>query len=109
MRLIPWLTTVGLTAALLLGTTTLVHADEPMSDAELEEEYGIKAGSLVRDDDEARDEDASTNDNGNDEEESPEAGTGGSGSPNEAHDDSEEQDDEEGDAENGDGEEEEDD
>ncbi|PAU77119.1 hypothetical protein [Halomonas salipaludis] len=93
MRLIPWLTTVGLTAALMLGTTTLVHADEAMSDAELEEEYGIKAGSLVRDDDdgEARDEDASTNDSGNDEEEAPEAGTGGSGSAEDAHDGSEEE------------------
>ena len=108
MRFTPWLTTAGLAVALMLGSSAIVHADddhEPMDDAALEEEYGIKAGSLIRHEDDSDEQESgeAANNNENDEEESPEAGTGGSGSPGDAHNGSEdEQDDEESDAENGD-------
>ncbi|HDZ46594.1 hypothetical protein LCGC14_0453500 [marine sediment metagenome] len=57
MRLTPWILPLALSAA-LLTTTSYVFADnhededqqhEPLDDAALEEEYGIKAGSVKRD------------------------------------------------------------
>ncbi|WGI25805.1 hypothetical protein QEN58_01765 [Halomonas alkaliantarctica] len=136
MRLTPWMLPFALSAA-LLTTTGYVFADsheseggqhEPMDDAALEEEYGIKAGSVKRDEDEGtsssdsegadeqarvreeeeeKNEDVATSEGeanvelepGASEERSPEAGTGGTGSPDDAIHSSEEEnseDDEEG-------------
>ncbi|WP_447046265.1 hypothetical protein [Vreelandella sp. H-I2] len=130
MRLTPWLLPFALSAA-LLTTTSYVFADnheseseqqKPLDDEALEEEYGIKAGSVQRDEDEG----ASSSDSegadeqsrvseeeeeeekgeeeatrageddvalepGDSEERNPEAGTGGTGSPEDAIHDSEEE------------------
>ena len=121
MRLTPWLLPFALSAA-LLTTTSYVFADnheseseqqKPLDDEALEEEYGIKAGSVKRDEDEG----ASSSDSegadeqsrvseeeatrageddvalepGDSEERNPEAGTGGTGSPEDAIHDSEEE------------------
>ena len=116
MRLTPWLLPFALSAA-LLTTTGYVFADshesegeqhEPLDDEALEEEYGIKAGSVKRDEDEGTSygaSSASTEDKdvelepGKSEDRNPEAGTGGTGSPEDAIHSSEEEnseDDEEG-------------
>lgn len=138
MRLTPWMLPFVLSAA-LLTTSGYVLADnhesegeqhKPLDDEALEEEYGIKAGSVKRDEEE----DASSSDSdgtdeqarvheeeeeeekneevatsageadvalepGESEERNPEAGTGGTGSPEDAIHSSEEEnseDDEEG-------------
>lgn len=138
MRLTPWFLPLALSAA-LLTTTSYVFADnhEPLDDEALEEEYGIKAGSVKRDEETSSDSDQSNdqtrsreeeeeeensdNDNsgeessgaeetregeddvalepGESEERNPEAGTGGTGSPDDAIHSSEEEnsDDEEND------------
>jgi hypothetical protein len=142
MRLAPWFLPLALSAA-LLTTTSYVFADnheaggeqhEPLDDAALEEEYGIKAGSVKRDEETSSDADqsddqtgsreeeeeeekneAENSENGNSGEESsgaeetregeddvalepgkseernPEAGTGGTGSPDDAIHSSEEE------------------
>lgn len=128
MRLTPWILPLALSAA-LLTTTSFVWADnhestgeqhEPLDDAALEEEYGIKAGSVKRDEDGAssnesvasseqassREEEQEENgegeatregegdvelESGPSEERSPEAGTGGTGSPEDAIHSSEEE------------------
>lgn len=128
MRLTPWLLPFALSAA-LLTTTGYVLADnhesegeqhEPLDDAALEEEYGIKAGSVKRDVDmsssdsddtdeqaRAREEEEEEEKNegiatsegeadvelepGKSEERNPEAGTGGTGSPEDAIHSSEEE------------------
>lgn len=126
MRLTPWMLPFALSAA-LLTTTGYALADshdaegeqhEPLDDAALEEEYGIKAGSVKRDeetssssaddtDEQARAREAEKEKNeevatsegeadvelapGSSEERSPEAGTGGTGSPEDAIHSSEEE------------------
>lgn len=129
MRLAPWFLPFALSAA-LLTTTGYVFADthesegqqyEPLDDAALEEEYGIKAGSVKRDEDagtassdsegadeqmrvreeeeEEKKEEVATSageddvelEPGKSEERSPEAGTGGTGSPDDAIHSSEEE------------------
>jgi hypothetical protein len=138
MRLTPWLLPFALSAA-LLTTTGYVLADnhesegeqhEPLDDEALEEEYGIKAGSVKRDEDEGtsssgsesadeqarvreeeeeeeKNEEVATSEGeadvelepGKSEDRNPEAGTGGTGSPEDAIHSSEEEnseDDEEG-------------
>ncbi|CEP37852.1 MULTISPECIES: hypothetical protein [Halomonadaceae] len=136
MRLAPWFLPFALSAA-LLTTTGYVLADnhdaegeqhEPLDDEALEEEYGIKAGSVKRDeetsssDSDGTDEQARAREEeeeeekgeevatsageadvelepGKSEERNPEAGTGGTGSPDDAIHSSEEEnseDDEEG-------------
>lgn len=131
MRLTPWFLPLALSAA-LLTTTSYVFADnhEPLDDEALEEEYGIKAGSVKRDEqtssdadqsnDQARsreeeeeeekaeeensgDEATSTGEDvepRNGEERSPAAGTGGTGSPETAIHDSEAENNEENTSEN---------
>jgi len=135
MRLTPWLLPFALSAALLTATG-YVFADnhaaegeqhEPLDDEALEKEYGIKAGSVKREEDEG----ASSNDSegideqarvreeeeeeekneevatsegeadvelepGESQERNPEAGTGGTGSPEDAIHESEEENSEEG-------------
>jgi hypothetical protein len=89
MRLTPWILPFALSAA-LLTTTSYVFADnhesegghepesgqyEPLDDAALEEEYGIKAGSVKREESEESDSEHSTdttNGAGNAEEDSSE-------------------------------------
>ncbi|BBI48106.1 hypothetical protein HORIV_05270 [Vreelandella olivaria] len=128
MRLTPWMLPFALSAA-LLTTTGYALADshesegeqhEPLDDAALEEEYGIKAGSVKRDEDmsssdaddtdeqaRAREEEEEEEKNegvatsegeadvelepGKSEERNPEAGTGGTGSPEDAIHSSEEE------------------
>lgn len=93
MRLTPWILPFALSAA-LLTTTGYVFADnhapegeqhEPLDDEALEEEYGIKAGSVKRQDEannsgEDNMTSESESESSDDEERSPDAGTGGTGS-----------------------------
>ncbi|MGO2393647.1 MAG: hypothetical protein ACTH69_16325 [Halomonas sp.] len=111
MRLTAWVLLFTFSAA-LLATTGYVFADNhapeneqhaPLNDKALEEEYGIKAGSVKRDGElssndagEARDQTRAGEDDvelapSTGEEESPGAGTGGTGSPNDAIHSSEEE------------------
>lgn len=69
MRLAPWFLPLALSAA-LLTTSSYVFADnhgsageqhEPMDDEALEEEYGIKAGSVKRDEETSSSDSDSTN------------------------------------------------
>lgn len=96
MRLTLWILPFALSAA-LLTTTSYVLADshvsegeqhEPLDDAALEEQYGIKAGAVKRDE-----EDSAEQPNGDDEnngeitadgDEAAEGGTGGTGSSDDA-------------------------
>ncbi|MEA2120464.1 hypothetical protein [Halovibrio sp. HP20-50] len=91
MRLTPWILPFAL-SAVLLTTTGQVFADnhasegeqhEPLNDEALEETYGIKAGSVKRQDEanNSGEEDmTSESESSDDEERSPDAGTGGTGS-----------------------------
>ncbi|WP_235041160.1 hypothetical protein [Vreelandella profundi] len=111
MRLVTWVLPFTLSAA-LFATTGYVFADNhapeegqhaPLDDKALEEEYGIKAGSVKRDGElsssdtsEASDQTRAGEDDvelapSTGEEESPGAGTGGTGSPNDAINSSEEE------------------
>jgi len=128
MRFTPWILPLALSAA-LLTTTGYVFADnhetegeqhEPLNDEALEKEYGIKAGSVKRDDvasssaaedtneqtrvreeeeEEEKNEEVATSageddvelETGKSEERNPEAGTGGTGSPDDAIHSSEEE------------------
>ncbi|CAM3749019.1 MULTISPECIES: hypothetical protein [Halomonas] len=111
MRLTAWVLLFTFSAA-LLATTGYVFADNhapeneqhaPLNDKALEEEYGIKAGSVKRDGElssndagEASDQTRAGEDDvelapSTGEEESPGAGTGGTGSPNDAIHSSEEE------------------
>ncbi|WP_339935555.1 hypothetical protein [Vreelandella glaciei] len=136
MRFTPWILPLALSAA-LLTTTGYVFADnheteseqhEPLNDEALEKEYGIKAGSVKRDEvasssdaedtneqtrvreeeeeEEEKHEEVATSageddvelETGKSEERNPEAGTGGTGSPDDAiHSSEEENKDDEGD------------
>lgn len=96
MRLTPWFLPFALSAA-LLTTTGYVFADnhpsegeqhKPLNDAALEEEYGIKAGAVKREESErgASSEQPNGADENNGEitadgDEVAEGGTGGTGSP----------------------------
>ena len=122
MRLTPWMLPFALSAVLLMttgyaladGLASEAEQHGPLDDAALEEEYGIKAGSVKRDEemsssnaDEAqvREEEKEKNEEvatsegeadvelapGNSEERSPQAGTGGTGSPEDAIHSSEEE------------------
>ena len=116
MRLTPWFLTFALSAA-LLTTASYTFADNhesegeqhtPLDDQALEEEYGIKAGSVKREEeasssnsndaDEKGEEEATRAgeddvalEPGKSEERSPAAGTGGTGSPEDAIHSSEEE------------------
>lgn len=128
MRLTPWILPFALSAA-LLTTTGYVFADnhaseggqhEPLDDEALEEEYGIKAGSVKRDEGVSSNESEDDNEQarvheeeeeeekneveasvegeddvaletGDSEGRNPEAGTGGTGSPDDAIHSSEEE------------------
>lgn len=127
MRLTPWFLPVALSVA-LMATASYAFADEnnegeqdqhaPLDDQALEKEYGIKAGSVKRDqetlashaeeatkqasareDAQDQSEEAATRAGeddvelapGNSEERSPKAGTGGTGSPEDAIHSSEEE------------------
>ena len=111
MRLIAWVLPFTFSAA-LIATTGYVFADNhapeneqhaPLDDKALEEEYGIKAGSVKRDGElssnaagEASDQTRAGEDDvelepATGEEESPGAGTGGTGSPDDAIHSSEEE------------------
>nr|WP_298055385.1 hypothetical protein [uncultured Halomonas sp.] len=122
MRYTPWILPFVLSAALLTATSYVVADNhEPLDDAALEKEYGIKAGSVKRDEEEASSSESAASDNqassreeeqeenngegeaaregeddvelepGPSEERSPEAGTGGTGSPEDAIHSSEEE------------------
>lgn len=93
MRLTPWIIPFVFAAA-MLGATSAASADEhehePLDDEALEEEYGIKAGAVKRDE-EGRSSDASDSDSNSgeqqeeqEEETNTEAGTGGTGSSDDA-------------------------
>ena len=107
MRLTPWFLPFAL-SAVLLTTTGYVFADTqaskgeqhaPLDDEELEKEYGIKAGSVIRNGVQGEKntvvssagEDNVELEPSSDEERSPEAGTGGTGSPEDAIHSSEEE------------------
>lgn len=109
MRLTPWFLPFALSAA-LLTTTGYALADTqasegeqhaPLDDEALEKEYGIKAGSVKRDGETSSDKTAvSSAGEGEEnvelepedgEQRSPEAGTGGTGSPEDAIHESEEE------------------
>lgn len=89
MRLTPWIMPLAFAAAMLAATSAATadeHEHEPLDDAALEEEYGIKAGAVKRDA-EGRSSDASDAESNGAEEEKEEneetsAGTGGTGDAN---------------------------
>lgn len=96
MRLTPWIMPFAF-AAVMLSAASVAGADEhePLDDAALEEEYGIKEGAVKRDEGERS---SGTSESGSnseenseavekeekEEEEGTEAGTGGSGSAEDA-------------------------
>ncbi|WP_085917712.1 hypothetical protein [Halomonas sp. CSM-2] len=98
MRLTPWIMPLAFAAAMLAATSAATadeHEHEPLDDAALEEEYGIKAGAVKRDA-EDRSSDVSESERngaeGEEENEETSAGTGGSGDANADNGESEDSD-----------------
>ncbi|KPQ23198.1 MULTISPECIES: hypothetical protein [unclassified Halomonas] len=91
MRLTPWIMPFVFAMA-LLSAAGVASADEhePLDDEALEEEYGIKAGSVKRDEENRSSDTSESDSNGEEkqeeeeEEEDTEGGTGGTGSAEDA-------------------------